>query len=62
VTHRGNCVPEDTAPKLTRLQKVGGCLHPFEAKYFGQINPRKRRGKGPYCGIASRLLSLIKAI
>ncbi|KAL1445043.1 hypothetical protein MTO96_045238, partial [Rhipicephalus appendiculatus] len=32
VTHRGNCVPEDTAPKLTRLQKVGGCLHQFEVE------------------------------
>ncbi|KAL1478912.1 hypothetical protein MTO96_052272 [Rhipicephalus appendiculatus] len=35
---------------------------PTQARYLGQINPPKRRGKGPYCGITSRLLTLIKAI
>ncbi|KAL1420096.1 hypothetical protein MTO96_004587, partial [Rhipicephalus appendiculatus] len=34
----------------------------FLQRYFGQINPPKKRGKGSNCGIAPRLLSLIKAI
>ncbi|KAL3237650.1 hypothetical protein MRX96_048174 [Rhipicephalus microplus] len=34
----------------------------YPSRYFGQINPPKRPGKGPNCGIAPRLLSLIKAL
>ncbi|XP_077517314.1 uncharacterized protein LOC144128108 [Amblyomma americanum] len=33
----------------------------FLQRYLGQINPTKGRGKGRACGIAPKLLSLLKA-
>ncbi|XP_077490829.1 uncharacterized protein LOC144101537 [Amblyomma americanum] len=34
----------------------------FLQSYLGQINPTKGRGKGRACGIAPKLLSLLKAL
>ncbi|XP_077507147.1 uncharacterized protein LOC144116284 [Amblyomma americanum] len=34
----------------------------FLQRYLGQINPTKGRGKGRACGIAPKLLSLLKAL